>query len=196
MKALYWDFIDKCYLYREIRHFYLYVLKIDWYYQVIAFLIFLFVLFYVCKKNKSINKIKSVSTAILPAYIFILFSSLVFSRAANENYMYNFVPFWTIPTILEGNVGHVREMLLNCLMLVPVGFLFPYVTKRGFKETLGIGLLISISLELLQLIFKKGLCELDDVIYNVTGALIGLVLYRLISKIRRTKNDRKHKMEK
>ena len=48
-----------------------------------------------------------------------------------------------------------------------------------FKRVLFLGGGLSVFIELLQLIFKKGFCETDDVIHNVLGCLIGYYIYRL-----------------
>lgn len=39
-------------------------------------------------------------------------------------------------------------------------------------------------IEVLQLISQKGLCEFDDVIHNVIGAVIGISLYMAIGQIK------------
>ena len=40
---------------------------------------------------------------------------------------------------------------------------------------------LSIMIELLQFILKRGLCETDDVIHNVLGAAIGFGIYCIIA---------------
>ena len=40
-----------------------------------------------------------------------------------------------------------------------------------------VGAGISVMIELLQLIFKRGLCEVDDVIHNVLGCMVGYGVY-------------------
>lgn len=44
---------------------------------------------------------------------------------------------------------------------------------RPWLRVLVFGAGISVMIELLQLIFKRGLCETDDVIHNVVGCMIG-----------------------
>ena len=50
------------------------------------------------------------------------------------------------------------------------GIAYPYVNWKG---AMVVGLLISVVIEVLQFVFKRGLCEVDDVIHNVLGCMIG-----------------------
>lgn len=70
------------------------------------------------------------------------------------------------------------EKFLNVVLFVPVGFLL----GRGFwqmtwRRALLTGCCLSVVIELLQLVFQKGMCEVDDVIHNVAGCMIGYSLY-------------------
>lgn len=46
-------------------------------------------------------------------------------------------------------------------------------------------LLGTLGIELIQLIFKMAMFEIDDVIHNVLGAVVGSGLYMLCKKVRR-----------
>lgn len=72
-------------------------------------------------------------------------------------------------------------MLLNVVLYIPIGLLLGGLTDKWWKA-LAVGCLLSMSIELLQLVFRKGLCETDDVIHNTLGALVGMVVYYGISK--------------
>ena len=48
-----------------------------------------------------------------------------------------------------------------------------YGLRFTVYRVMAVGAGISVVIELLQLIFKRGLCEVDDVIHNVLGTLIG-----------------------
>ena len=72
------------------------------------------------------------------------------------------------------------ENILNVLLFVPIGFLAGCGVQRvTWKKVLFLGGGLSIFIELLQFIFKKGFCESDDVIHNVLGCLIGFGLWRV-----------------
>lgn len=56
-------------------------------------------------------------------------------------------------------------------MFVPVGVLVGWIWRwRGLWIAAG----LSVGIEILQLVTARGLCEFDDVIHNVIGAVIGV----------------------
>lgn len=72
----------------------------------------------------------------------------------------------------------------NVLWFVPFGMLFPIVLmkKHCFKITVFSGLGLSVLIELLQFLLATGVSDIDDVFFNVCGAILGYGLYYLISK--------------
>lgn len=74
--------------------------------------------------------------------------------------------------------------LLNFVLLIPCGFLLPLIVKKfdSFKQILLINLGISMSIELSQL-FNNRKTDIDDIILNVLGAIIGYIVYKLVSKL-------------
>lgn len=51
--------------------------------------------------------------------------------------------------------------------------------------TILFGCLVSVAIEVLQFFTQRGLCELDDVIHNTLGVVIGYGVYKVISKVKR-----------
>ncbi len=83
--------------------------------------------------------------------------------------------------LIYGWGNAVREIVMNILMTVPFGFLFPLTQKKG-KRTLGLTVLctcmLSVVIELLQpLLHGYRSCDITDVITNTFGGAIGYVLY-------------------
>lgn len=65
-------------------------------------------------------------------------------------------------------------------MFIPIGILTGRLWKwKGLFVALG----MSATVELLQLITQRGLCEFDDVADNALGALIGVVITLLARRI-------------
>ena len=114
--------------------------------------------------------------------VFLILCATVIFRETGAERGYNLILFWSY--FDYGRHSYFLEMfgenILNVLLFVPVGFLagcgFPGMT---LKKVLLLGAGLSIFIELLQLIFKKGFCETDDVIHNVVGCLIGYALWRV-----------------
>ena len=73
--------------------------------------------------------------------------------------------------------------VLNVVLFVPVGFLAGcWLRGMTLKKVLQLGGGFSVFIELLQFTFQKGFCEMDDVIHNVLGCLIGYGLNNMIFK--------------
>ena len=74
-----------------------------------------------------------------------------------------------------------RNIILNIMMFVPFGFLLPLVSKKfqAFWKTYLAGFLFTFLIEMTQLLFHLGICELDDFMNNTVGAMIGYGFYRL-----------------
>ena len=51
----------------------------------------------------------------------------------------------------------------------------------SFGAALLVGLCLSVSIEALQFVFKFGFSELDDVIHNTLGCMIGYGVYALVT---------------
>lgn len=73
---------------------------------------------------------------------------------------------------------------MNIIAFVPVGFLAGYAIKKmTLKKVIFVGLCISISIETMQLLFHRGLSEVDDVIHNTIGCIIGYGIYHLTRRV-------------
>jgi len=127
--------------------------------------------------------------ALLVGYLFLVVSSTILTRSVSESFEYNLKPFWTYYEMAKGTWRAKRfleELLLNIVMLIPVGVIIPYLVKR--KEliiTIASAVGISLLIELLQLITKRGLFEFDDIFHNTLGAIIGYGIYKLVCVLKR-----------
>lgn len=76
-----------------------------------------------------------------------------------------------------------RSMLMNIYLFVPFGLSLPWVLQGKCRKTVcvavtvTIGLLLSISIEALQYYTGLGRSEVDDVIMNTLGCLLGALSY-------------------
>ena len=80
------------------------------------------------------------------------------------------------------------ENIMNVVVFIPVGILLGIAFKQmTWWKALLIGCSISVTVEALQFWFMKGFSEVDDVMHNTLGTLIGfgiLSFFRIIFKIR------------
>lgn len=89
----------------------------------------------------------------------------------------NMTPF---VDVLSGRGDFIRQVLLNVIMTIPFGFLFPMTRKpnAGFGKTVFSCLIMSLGIELLQpLINGFRSADITDLITNTIGSAIGYVVY-------------------
>ena len=82
-----------------------------------------------------------------------------------------------------------RDVLVNIVGFIPVGVLVGMLSRRHrVAKALLAGVMISLAIEGSQLIWKKGVFDVDDIFNNAVGAVIGggivLVSYRSIRRAR------------
>ena len=114
----------------------------------------------------------------LSEYVFLLYCSTLIFRSSRTARSISLLPFWSYAHIQAGDKqGLLPENIMNVLVFIPLGLLLGMACKKKiWWKILGIGLLISFSIEVLQFCFMKGHCELDDVIHNTIGCFLGYCL--------------------
>lgn len=84
-------------------------------------------------------------------------------------------------------IGYWGNIFGNILLFLPFGFLLKKLyPQKSLRRICLYGSLLSIIIECLQLILRIGVCDVDDVILNVTGVATGVLLYQVI-KMKTTK---------
>ncbi|WP_099974546.1 VanZ family protein [Lactobacillus terrae] len=73
----------------------------------------------------------------------------------------------------------------NILWFIPIGIFLPYLWSKNMKfyHIVIYGALISLSIETLQFFLATGVSDIDDVITNTIGAIVGYILYRAVHSI-------------
>ena len=99
---------------------------------------------------------------------------------------------WAYREMLTGHPEWKEDVgynVKNILFFIPFGLWFPKKAMKNsfFKDkqwltVLIAGMVFSVFIEITQYITCRGLCELDDVLCNGLGALIGFGLYYRIKK--------------
>lgn len=119
---------------------------------------------------------------VLGGYVFILFSSTVFFRGTILDKGCNLIPFWSYIAYFKGEDDSLlNENIMNVVVFVPVGLLAGLASRSiNLLRALLIGVCISITIEVLQFTFEKGFAELDDVMHNTLGCMIGYGISRLL----------------
>jgi type II secretory pathway pseudopilin PulG len=72
----------------------------------------------------------------------------------------------------------------NIAFLIPIGFLLPFVFAHiDWKRTLVVAVLSGMSIELTQVFLHIGIFDIDDVILNGLGVMVGFWMYLLFQKM-------------
>lgn len=118
---------------------------------------------------------KGVFSALLVEYCFLVLCSTVIYRTTTADYNLELTPYWSYATIkAEASDELIKEVLMNMALGVPGGFLLSFiVNRRSWCKAVLVGFIFSSMIELSQLVFKRGLCEFDDVFHNTLGCLPG-----------------------
>ncbi len=114
----------------------------------------------------------------LYTWLYWVFASTVFCRTEYSEYHYSLKLFWSYEFMRAYPHSYMlQEIVLNILMLLPVGVLFPVAFDcRKISVTALFGFLCSTGIELLQLFTKRGLFEWDDMFHNTVGVIIGYLI--------------------
>lgn len=127
----------------------------------------------------------------LAVLIYLVFFADMFGRTAGSGgYRYNLVPFkeikrfathlpqlgvWTVMINIAGNLA----------AFMPLGFLLPIVTERRvrFLKAAAGSFALSLTIELVQLLSRVGTCDVDDVLLNTIGGMLGYGCYALFWRL-------------
>ncbi len=113
-------------------------------------------------------------------YILCLFQ-LVTAEDINVLHGNNFQPFKEIFRYRIGGRLFFRNIVGNVLLLVPYGFFASlYVDLKGPLKAFILIFVASLSIEITQLSIGR-IFDVDDIILNVLGGMIGFGLYRLFA---------------
>ena len=119
---------------------------------------------------------------LLLEYSFLLYCSTVIFRKAKVERGFELRPLWSYEAIQNGVNTMIPETVMNVVVFIPIGLMIGLVFKGAdWWKVLVAGTGMSVSIEMMQLLFKKGCCETDDVIHNTVGCAFGYGLYRLLS---------------
>ena len=135
---------------------------------------------------------------LLVEYIFLLFCSTVFFRTPGDTRQYDFHPFWSYsrPDLFVEN-------LMNVIVFIPIGMILGSLLRgKGSLSRNGswlmvkdsstseatksmtwlkvaiIGCGISVTIEALQFFLHRGFSEVDDVMHNTLGCILGYILVK------------------
>ena len=106
------------------------------------------------------------------------------------------LPFWLNfkPFVYWFDYPTMKEVLLNLIgnttMFIPLGIVWPSVFKKlnTHGKVIAAGVGVTLTIEILQLPFYGRATDIDDLILNSAGYLMGYGIYLLVRKLRKRGN--------
>lgn len=126
------------------------------------------------------------------AMIYFMFFAEELGRTASDRYSYNLQPFKEIARFVKyyhllGFKAVMANLLGNVAAFVPFGLFLPILSRHNYKF-LGVTFLtfdLSLCIELVQLVSKVGSFDVDDLILNTIGGMIGYFCFIFVKNRKR-----------
>jgi glycopeptide antibiotics resistance protein len=142
--------------------------------------------------KRNIRKINIFGLSALLGYVAFI-SYRLFFYAYSNNYRgqmtsvsYNLIFFKTISNYIQ-NINHIGfDVLLfnlagNVAAFMPLGFLLPLAFRRfNAVKTYMVAFVLVLSAEVLQLVSRRGVFDVDDLLLNMLGSVIGYGVFKLL----------------
>ncbi len=96
-----------------------------------------------------------------------------------------------IPLVNLFDYPEMREILINVIgntaMFIPLGIVWPSVYKGldSHRKVIFSGIGVSLCIEILQLPFYDRVSDIDDLLLNLLGFIIGYLLYLLVKSLKK-----------
>lgn len=147
-------------------------------------------------QKKRGGRINGISLTMLAAYIAFISWRLFFYAYSNnfrspmQKLSYNMIPFKTISNyvnhreVLAFDIWAIN-LLGNIAAFMPLGFLLAV----AFRKLKGVQLLTAsfafiFTAELLQLVTRRGVFDVDDILLNILGSCLGYGIFKLLNWIK------------
>jgi len=138
-------------------------------------------------KNKKV-KLFALITIIIYTAIMIFLMFFLNRRTSNE-YSYNLKPFKSIKEYFKiRNHSELFQLFVvnifgNIGMFILFGILLPLLFNGYFLKSFIIFEIGIITIEIMQLITRRGVFDVDDIILNAIGFLTGYMIITIINKL-------------
>ena len=147
------------------------------------------------RKREAILLLMYINLAVIIRFVFFPMEKangqvqpLIFDIATAFPFRVNLVPLVNL-----FDYDNKRDLLLNVIgnaaMFIPSGIVLPIIYKRldSFVKVILVGGGISLCIEMIQLPFHVRASDIDDLILNTAGVMIGYGIYAMIRCLKRRK---------
>ncbi len=137
---------------------------------------------YVFKNKEELIVSKELMTLTFIVYILCLFQ-IVTSTDVSGTHGINLTLFKEMTRYQLGTRLFYRNIIGNIIMFIPFGFFTSYYLKLERKTfVFFLSVIVSIVIELIQLNIGRAF-DIDDILLNIVGSMLGYFLYRIIDRI-------------
>lgn len=85
----------------------------------------------------------------------------------------------------------IKNLLGNFVLFLPMGIFLPILFKRLsiFKKYIITIILVLLLIEIIQVITRLGSFDIDDLLLNLLGAILGFSIYKLLVQLKIIRYD-------
>ncbi len=85
----------------------------------------------------------------------------------------------------------IKNLLGNFVLFLPMGIFLPILFKRLsiFKKYIITIILVLLLIEIIQAIIRLGSFDIDDLLLNLLGAILGFSIYKLLVQLKIIRYD-------
>ena len=148
-------------------------------------------------KREAILALMYINLAVIIRFVFFPMDKvdgqvqpLIFDIATAFPFRVNLVPLVNLFDY-DNKRDLLRNVIGNVAMFIPSGIVLPIIYKRldSFIKVILAGGGISLCIEIIQLPFSVRASDIDDLILNTVGVMLGYGIYALIQCLKRTKKE-------
>ncbi len=128
----------------------------------------------------------------LAVLVYFTFFAEFLGRVPGEReYAYNLELFKEIKRFYTyrhelGMMAFLINVVGNVVAFIPCGFFLPIVSRRGksWYRCISFCFIVSLFIEITQIISRVGSFDVDDLLLNTIGGIVGYLLYQMVQRYR------------
>lgn len=154
----------------------------QWLYVVLLLVLCVAALVIFTRKGVIYIQLKRMLTVMFAEYLVLLLCFTIIFREESVDGDVRFIPY---KNYLANNMQLLKDALMNIAMFIPVGFCTSVFLRqpKWLKITL-LSATLSCCIELSQFVLSRGFCDINDVMNNMFGGLLGYWTYCLVKPVR------------
>ena len=125
--------------------------------------------------------VRQASFCLFMGYVFLVLCTPIFYREETFEKCYYLQPLWSYSVLYNKLLA---QLILNVMLFIPIGFFVGgALKKKHIAYAIEIGFALSLFIEITQLITTRGVFNVDDIIHNTLGCVIGFSCFVLCYKL-------------